>query len=83
MKVGEYLNEKGVITQEQLDDALKMQKDNPERVIGEILVTMGLVSKEELIMLMEMYMMETDADINYVDEWLDQDEIDMILEKMD
>lgn len=83
VKVGEYLNEKGVITQEQLDDALKMQKDNPERVIGEILVTMGIVSKEELIMLMEMYMMETDADINYVDEWLDQDEIDMILEKMD
>lgn len=83
MKVGEFLNQKGIISVEQLDEALKMQKDNPERVIGEILVTMGILSKEELIMLMELYMIETNADISVVDEWLDQDEIDMLLEKLE
>ncbi len=82
MKVGEFLQTKGVISQNQLDDALNMQKDNPERVIGEILVTMGILNKEELIMSLEMYMMETNADISVVDEWLDQDEIDMLMEKL-
>jgi hypothetical protein len=82
VKVGEFLKQKGVITEEQLDEALKLQSDNPDRVIGEILVTIGLVSKEELIMLLEMFIMETNADISVVDEWLDQDEIDMIMEKL-
>ncbi|MBN2078886.1 MAG: hypothetical protein JW838_07960 [Spirochaetes bacterium] len=81
-RVGEYLVDKGVITLPQLDEALDLQKDNRDRLIGEILVTMGALSKEDLVMSLEMYLMETDVLPTHVDEWLDQEEIDMIIEKM-
>ncbi|HPG51800.1 MAG TPA: hypothetical protein PLA65_15435 [Spirochaetota bacterium] len=82
MRVGEFLVNNGIITGKLLKDALDMQKDNPSRLIGEILVTMGALSKEQLIMALEMYLMETDVNPGHVDEWLDQDEVDMMIEKM-
>ncbi len=81
-RVGEFLVENGIITREQLDSALAMQEDNNQRLIGEILVTQGVLSKEEMIMAFEMYLMVTDAAVEHVDEWLDQDEIDMIIQRM-
>jgi len=81
-KVGTFLVENGIISQGQLQEALELQRDNPDRLIGEILVTMGVLSKEELIMALEMYMMTTDAMPEHVDEWLDQDEIDLLMEKI-
>ncbi|GEM_PF-228674 len=80
-KVGEFLVENSIITVEQLNDALDMQKDNKERLIGEILVTQGVISKEQLIMAMEMYLLVTGLQPEHIDEWLDQDEIDMLQEK--
>ena len=80
-KVGEFLVENKIITEEQLEDALDMQKDNPERLIGEILVTQGVLTKEDLIMALEMFLMATDSNIEHVDEWLDQDEVDMIISR--
>jgi len=82
MRVGEFLVNNGIITGKLLKDALDMQKDNPSRLVGEILVTMGALSKEQLIMALEMYLMETDINPGHVDEWLDQDEVDMMIEKM-
>jgi len=81
-KVGTFLVENGIISQDHLQEALELQRDNPERLIGEILVTMGVLTKEELVMALEMYMMTTDAMPEHVDEWLDQDEIDLLMEKM-
>ncbi len=80
-KVGEFLIENNIITEEQLKDALVLQKDNPDRLIGEVLVTMGLLSKEDLVGALEMFMMITDILPEHVDEWLDQEEIDMLLDK--
>lgn len=80
-KVGQFLVENGIVTDDQLSEALLLQKDNPDRLIGEILVTQGVLSKEDLIMALEMFLMVTDSQIEHVDEWLDQDEIDMLLEK--
>ena len=80
-KVGQFLVENGIVTDDQLSEALLLQKDNPDRLIGEILVTQGVLSKEDLIMALEMFLMITDSQIEHVDEWLDQDEIDMLLEK--
>jgi len=80
-KVGRFLVENGIVTEEQLSEALLLQKDNPDRLVGEILVTQGVMSKEDLIMALEMFLMVTDSQIEHVDEWLDQDEIDMLLEK--
>lgn len=82
-KIGEFFIENGIIDQSQLKEALELQKDNPERRIGEILVTLGVLSKEDLVMAIEMYMMMTDTDNIGIDEWLDQDEVDLMLKKLD
>ena len=81
-RVGEFLLENKIITETQLDEALVLQKDNPGRLVGEILVTLGHLSKEELVMALEMYLMETDVLPSHVDEWLDQEEVDLIIKKM-
>ncbi len=82
IRVGEFLVDNEIITRRQLDASLELQKDNPDRLIGEILVTQGILTKEDLIMALEMYLMITNKQPNHVDEWLDQDEIDMLLDKM-
>jgi Ca2+-binding EF-hand superfamily protein len=82
-KIGEFFIENGIIDQSQLDDALALQKDNPDRRVGEILVTLGALTKEDLVMAIEMYMMMTDADDIGIDEWLDQEEVDLMLKKLD
>lgn len=81
-RVGEFMVENGIITREQLDEALELQKFNKDRILGEILVTQGVMSKEDIIMAMEMYMMVTGQDSAHVDEWLDQEEIDLLQEKI-
>jgi hypothetical protein len=80
-RIGAFLVSNGIISQEQLSEALELQKFNKDRILGEILVTQGVLTKEELIMAMEMYMMLTGVDSKHVDEWLDQDEIDLLIEK--
>lgn len=82
-KIGKFFVENEIINEYQLNEALELQVDNKERLIGEILVTLGYLSKEDLIMALEMYMMMTDTDNFGIDEWLDQDEVDMILKKLD
>lgn len=81
-RVGEFLVENKIITQTQLKEALELQKDNQGRLIGEILVTLGYISKEDLVMALEMYIVDSDVNPSHVDEWLDQDEVDMIIERM-
>jgi len=86
IKVGEFLVNNGIITKIQLNDALDLQKDNTERVIGEILVTQGVLTKEELVMALEMFLMTDETGsveiTDHVDEWLDQDEVDMLLKRI-
>ncbi len=81
-RIGEFLVTHKIITRAQLDDALDMQRFNRGRLIGEILVTLGVLSKEQLVMALEMYLMETDMSPSHADEWLDQEEVDMILERL-
>lgn len=80
--MGEFLVDNKIITQAQLKEALDLQKDNIGRLIGEILVTLGYLSKEELVMALEMYIVDSDVNPSHVDEWLDQDEVDMIIERL-
>lgn len=81
-RVGEFLVEKKIITPLQLEDALDLQKDNRERLLGEILVTQGVLTKEQLVMALQLYLVENDVPLTHVDEWLDQEEVDMILERL-
>ena len=82
IKVGDFLVENGIITADQLNESLIMQKDNPDRLLGQVIVSIGFLTKEEMIMAIEMYLMMTDGEVQHVDEWLDQDEIDMLQSKL-
>ena len=82
-KIGDFLVENSIINQFQLEEALELQTFNKERLLGEILVTVGHISKEELIMSLEMYMVKTDSDKVGINEWLDQEEIDIIIKKLE
>jgi len=48
MKIGELLIHKGKITQAQLDEALKVQKDKPHKLLGEILVELQFIHADVL-----------------------------------
>jgi hypothetical protein len=48
MPLGESLVRGGVITQEQLEQALAEQKKNPAEKLGEILLRLGYLPMEEL-----------------------------------
>jgi len=82
-KIGEFFIENNIINRAQLNEALELQTFNKGRLFGEILVTMGYISKEKLVMSLEMYMMTTDSDKIGINEWLDQDEIDIIIKKLE
>jgi len=81
-KIGKFLTDHGIIANEILEEALSLQKDNPKRLIGEILVTLGAISKEDLIMAVEMFIVVTDSSVQHTHEWLDQDEIDHLITRM-
>ena len=82
IKIGEFLVEHGIITPEILEEVLSIQKDNPTRLIGEILVTIGAMAKEEVIMAVEMFLIMTNSSAQHTHEWLDQDEIDILINKL-
>ena len=81
-EISEFLIENSIITRETLDEALALQRDNPKRLIGEILVTIGAVSKEDLIMAVELYLIATNSSVQHTHEWLDQEEIDILISKL-
>lgn len=47
-RIGELLIERGIITQEQLEEALKIQKED-KKLLGEILVNLGYATEEEVM----------------------------------
>ena len=48
MKLGEYLVQNNLITSDQLNQALELQKTRPDQKIGEILVELGYLSPDNL-----------------------------------
>jgi hypothetical protein len=48
MPLGENLIKKGLLKQEQLTKALEEQKKNPGQRLGEILIRLGMVTKEQV-----------------------------------
>ena len=47
-RIGEILIEMGVVTKEQLDEALTVQEENPTKRIGEILIELGYAKEEDI-----------------------------------
>ncbi len=49
MKIGEYFVKNNYVTQEEVNEALELQKRNKDQYIGEILVKMNIITREQLI----------------------------------
>jgi hypothetical protein len=77
MKVGEYLVKEGHITGYILAEALTIQRQNPNMLLGEIIVKMKELTKEDLEKYIEAYLlMCKESVLNETSEWLGQDEVD-------
>ncbi len=79
---GEILKAKGKLTDEMIDNALKLQKDNPTRKLGEILVTLNYISYDDITDTITKQYKATGDTPEGLDKWLTQDEIDKIIKKM-
>ncbi|MEE9604680.1 MAG: hypothetical protein V3V70_03835 [Candidatus Scalindua sp.] len=58
MKIGEYFVKNNYVTQEKVNEALELQKRNKGQYIGEILVKMNVITREQLIKYVCEYDME-------------------------
>ncbi len=77
MKIGEYLVTEGHITEYILQEALTLQGQNPNMLLGEIIVKMKELTKGDLEKHIEAYLlMCKESVLNETSEWLGQDEVD-------
>lgn len=79
MRFGELLEKEGLITKEQLEDALDLQKFNQNIPIGEILLTQGIINREQLVGYIEAMIFLTGEIPAEELELLDQSEVDSIM----
>ena len=49
MKIGEFFVKNNYVTQEEVNEALELQKRCRDQYIGEILVKMNVITREQLI----------------------------------
>lgn len=56
MKIGEELVQEGLITKDQLDKALELQKKKPGMKIGEVLLELGYIDVEKFMIVLEKQM---------------------------
>ncbi len=49
MKIGEFFVKNNYVTQEEVNEALELQKHSRDQYIGEILVKMNAITREQLI----------------------------------
>ena len=79
-RIGDILLEQGLITPQQLKEALEMQKNGNKKRLGEIFVETGVITREELYEVLQ-YVYETEyVDLsNYV---IDPEVISLISEKI-
>ena len=77
MKIGEYLVKEGHITEYILEEALTIQRQNEDMLLGEIIVKMKELSREDLEKHIEAYLiMCRESVLNENSQWLGQDEVD-------
>lgn len=82
MRIGEFFVQQKYITQDQLDAALKLQKDNHALLLGQILVTLGAIQMRDLYKYVKNYLMATSVVTGQptdTKQWLQQEEIDKIM----
>ena len=79
MRIGEYLVKKEYITEDVLQEALIWQQSNKNMLLGEILIKMRKLSKEDLEKYIENYLnMCKESVLDETSQWLGQDEVDKL-----
>ncbi len=58
MKIGEFFVKNNYVTQEEVNEAIELQKRNKDQYIGEVLVKMNVITREQLIKYVCEYDME-------------------------
>lgn len=66
VRIGELLVETGLITREQLNEALELQRDDPRR-LGEIVVAAGMVSEAKVTQVLSQQLSVPWVSLEYVD----------------
>ena len=75
MKIGEFLIQQKVITQEDLDKSLELQKTDKSVKLGEIMVNNGIITKDELNNCIVEFMKKAVVSA----EWLSQDDVEGLI----
>ncbi len=77
MKIGEYLVKEKYITEDVLQEALSIQKRNVSMFLGEIIVEMNILTKDDLEKHIAAYLiMCKESVLKETSQWLGQDEVD-------
>lgn len=79
---GEILIQEGKINKEQLNKGLNLQKDNSDRKLGEILVTLNFIKYDDIIDTVKKQYKLNGATPSDIDKWLSQSEVDAIIKSM-
>jgi len=79
-KIGDILTEQGLITPQQLKEALEAQKNGNKKRLGEIFVETGVITREELYGVLQ-YVYETEY-VDLLDYVIDPEVISLIPEKV-
>ena len=53
MQIGEMLIKERLITEDQLNEALKIQKNNPNKMIGEILLELDYIDINDFVIVLK------------------------------
>ena len=79
MKIGEYLVKEKYITEDVLQEALALQERDKNMLLGEIIVKMGKLTKEDLEKYIEVYLDTYKKSVfNETSQWFGQDEVDKL-----
>ncbi|MDH4201107.1 MAG: hypothetical protein OEV66_12120 [Spirochaetia bacterium] len=82
MRYGEYLLDKEIIVLSQLEDALVMQMDNPILKLGEVLLSLGYITKPQLTESLKAYIKETGRNVLEISDWVTQEEADILIKEL-
>ncbi len=58
MKTGEHLVNEGIVSEDQINEALTIQKKNPDRKIGEILLELGYIDIDKFTKIVDKQLRE-------------------------
>ncbi|MDH5654432.1 MAG: hypothetical protein OEZ34_00870 [Spirochaetia bacterium] len=81
MKIGEYLIQKGQIKREDMEKALEKQKEDPNHLLGEILVSMGAIDTHDLFSHILSFVKSEGTIPDRIRVWISQDEIDRLIQE--